>query len=99
MAELFTLTLGRDIEIWPEMQQLQPESSNRVTLQANTWRKRGNRNAQVAVTTWTHYCLTILQHLQLERAPLSSLNLSNVNFLHQILLFSQMILFLYMCSF
>lgn len=28
MAELFTLTLGRDIEIWPEMQQLQPESSN-----------------------------------------------------------------------
>jgi len=61
MAELFTLTLGRDIEIWPEMQQQQPESSNRVTLQANTWRKRGNRNAQVAVTTRTHYCLTILQ--------------------------------------
>ncbi len=83
MAELFTLNFGKGY--WTLAGNSTTAAAgiscwHRVTLQANTWRKRGITNAQVAVTTRTHYCLTMLQHLQELRAPLASLNLTNVNF-------------------
>lgn len=55
MAELFTLNFGKGYWTLAGNSPTARKSCwNRVTLQANTWRERGIRNARGAVTTWTH---------------------------------------------
>lgn len=65
MAELFTLTVGGDIEFWPRKRQQQPGFELLITLQSKTPGENGT--AQVAATKWTHYCLTTLPISALKR--------------------------------